>query len=140
METTGTQEEVRMLRLPELVEESVLARVEQELRRAPAGRITVLDFTLVRHIRYRDLQRFTGAVRDAGLWPVGFVGLSDYCRAILQFALSPRDWEITFEVDEEWPVLAARGNAARSGSTPEFRRVRRAGVGIPGGLPAPSLN
>jgi hypothetical protein len=129
-----------MLRLPALVEETVLARVELELRRAPAGRLAVLDFTLVRHIRYRDLQRFTRAVREAGLWSARLVGLSDYCREIFRFALSPRDWETTFELEEEWPVAAAQGNAARRVSTPGYRRVRAAGDGIPGGLPVPSPN
>jgi hypothetical protein len=140
MERTDMQDGVRLLRLPALVEESVLARVELELRRAPAGGVAVLDFTLVRHIRYRDLQRFVRAMREAGFWPAHLVGLSDYCREIFRFALSPRDWETTFELDEEWPEAAARGNAVRRGSTPGYRRVRAAGDGIPGGLPVPSPN
>ena len=78
--------------------------------------MAVLDFTLVRHVRYRDLQRFARAVREAGLWPVRLVGLSDYCREIFRFALSPRDWETFCEVEEEWPGAAARGNTARRGS------------------------
>ena len=140
MERAGRRDGVRVLRLPALVEESVLARVELELRRAPADRVALLDFTLVRHIRYRDLQRFARAVREAGLWPVRLVGLSDYCRAIFWFALSLRDWETTFEVDGEWSMAAARGNAARRNSTLGYRRVRAAGDGIPGGLPVPSPN
>jgi hypothetical protein len=140
MERTGTQEGVRVLSLPALVEESVLARVELELRRAPEGRVAVLDFTFVRHIRYRDLQRFTRAVADAGLWPVRLVGLSDYCREIFRFALSLRDWESVFELDGDWSRAVARGSAARRGSTLGYRRVRAAGDGIPGGLPVPSPN
>jgi hypothetical protein len=140
MERIRRQDGVRMLRLPALVEESVLARVELELRRAPADRLAVLDFTLVRHIRYRDLQRFTRAMREAGLWPARFVGLSAYCREIFRFALLPRDWETIFELEEEWPVAVAQGNAARPGSNSEYRRVRAAGDGIPGGLPVPSPN
>ena len=140
MERTGRQDGVRMLRLPALVEESVLARVELEMRRASADRVAVLDFTLVRHIRYRDLQRFARAMREAGLWPARFVGLSDYCLEIFRFALSPRDWETIFELEEEWPVAVAQGNAAHRDSTSGYRRVRAAGDGIPGGLPVPSPN
>ncbi len=140
METTGTQDEVRVLRMPTLVEESVLAHVELELRHAPAGRIAVLDFTLVRHIRYRDLQRFTRAMRDAGLGPVRVVGLSDYCRAVFRFALSPRDWETLCEVDEEWPAAAVHRRVARRVTTPNYMRVGSVGDGIPGGLPVPSRN
>jgi hypothetical protein len=129
-----------MLRMPALVDESVLARIELELRRAPPGRVAVLDFTLVRHVRYRDLQRFARAVREAGPWPVRLVGLSDYCREILRFALLPCDGETFCEVEEEWPLAAARGNAAYLGWTPEYRCVRGEGGGIPGGFPVPSTN
>lgn len=140
MERAGQSDGVRMLRLPALVEESVLARVEVELRRASTDGVPVLDFTQVRHIRYQDLQRFTRAMREAGLWPARLVGLSDYCLDILRFALAPRDWEIVFEVEEEGPVASMRGNTARPGSTSGYRRVRAAGDGIPGGLPVPSPN
>lgn len=140
MERACAQDGVRMLRLPALVDECVLARVELELHRSPAGCIAVLDFTLARHVRYRDLQRFARAVREAGPWPVRLLGLSEYCREIFRFALSPRDWEAFHEVEEDWPVTAVRGNAARRGWTSGYRRVRAAGGGNPGGLPVPSPN
>jgi hypothetical protein len=140
MERSGRRNGVRVLRLPALVEESVLARVELELRRAPADQFAVLDFTLVRHIRYRDLQRFAHAVRAAGRWPTRCVGLSDYCQDIFRYALSPRDRETMFELEGEWSVATARGNAVRQGSTPGYPRVCAASDGIPGGLPVPSPN
>jgi hypothetical protein len=140
MERACTQAGVRMLRMPALVDECALARVELELGRAPAGGVTVIDFTLVRHVRYRDLQRFARAVRETGPWPVRLLGLSEYCREIFRFALSPREWEAFHEVEEDWPVIAARGNAASRGWRPGYRRVRAAGGGNPGGLPVPSPN
>ena len=140
MERNGRQDGVWMLRLPALVEETVLARVELELRRGPADCIAVLDFTLVRHIRYRDLQRFARAIREAGLWPARFVGLSGYCLEIFRFALSLRDLETMFELEEECPEAAVQGNPARLGSTSVYRRVRAADDGLPGGLPVPSPN
>jgi len=140
MERACAQEKLRMFQMPALVDESVLARVELELRRASAGSVAVLDFTLTRHVRYRDLQRFARAVWTAGPWPVRLVGLTEYCREIFRYALTPRDWENFLEVAREWPVAAAPGNAARPGVTPGFRRVRSAGDSIPGGLPVPSPN
>jgi hypothetical protein len=128
------------MRMPVLVDEGALARVELELRRAAAECVIVLDFTMVRHIRYRDLQRFSRAVREVGPRPLRLVGLSEYCREIFRFALSPRDWEAFLEVEAEWPRMAARGNAAERGRAPGSRRISATRDGIPGGLPVPSPN
>lgn len=134
---------LRIFRLPACVDDVVLDAVIDELVTLDRDCACVLEFSSTRHIRFRDLQRFSRIVRDGivPVRPILLAGLSDYCERIVRYALGAEDWERFRVVAGLDAVVPAGGMPA---TPPRVRLGTERGLGSGfggfGELPFPSMN